>query len=99
DSGGIQEETTMLGIPCVTLRESTERPITVTQGTNVLVGSRKEAIIHHALRQLHQPVAPQRPRLWDGHAGERIIDILRQHIFYENSERIPTMLPSALETS
>jgi UDP-N-acetylglucosamine 2-epimerase (non-hydrolysing) len=99
DSGGIQEETTMLGIPCVTLRYSTERPITVTHGTNVLAGSRKEAIIHHALSQLHRPAAPQRPRFWDGRAGERIIEILSHHVFHETSKRITDMLPSALAMS
>ena len=99
DSGGIQEETTMLGIPCVTLRDSTERPITVTHGTNVLVGSRKEAIIHHALSQLHHPVAPQRPRLWDGRAGERIIEILSHHVFHKTAKRITNMLESALAMS
>jgi UDP-N-acetylglucosamine 2-epimerase (non-hydrolysing) len=99
DSGGIQEETTMLGIPCVTLRDSTERPITVTHGTNVLVGSRKETIIHHALSQLHQSVAPQRPRLWDGRAGERIIEILSYYICRGTSKGITDMLPSTLAMS
>jgi UDP-N-acetylglucosamine 2-epimerase (non-hydrolysing) len=99
DSGGIQEETTMLGIPCITLRDSTERPITVTHGTNVLVGSRKEAIIHHALSQLHQPVALHRPRLWDGRAGERIIEILSHHVFHNTAKRITNMLASALAMS
>jgi UDP-N-acetylglucosamine 2-epimerase (non-hydrolysing) len=99
DSGGIQEETTMLGIPCVTLRDSTERPITVTHGTNILVGSHKEAIIHHALSQLHQPVAHQRPRLWDGRAGERIIEILSHHVCHGTSKSITDMLPSALAVS
>jgi len=76
DSGGIQEETTVLGIPCVTLRDNTERPVTITHGTNVLAGTRKEDIIHHAFSQLSQPVKPRKPPLWDGHAGKRIIEIL-----------------------
>lgn len=74
DSGGIQEETTALGVPCLTLRDSTERPITVSEGTNRLVGTRPEAIVAAALRVLDAPrPAPGRlPPLWDGQAGERI---------------------------
>ena len=123
DSGGIQEETTVLGIPCVTLRENTERPVTITHGTNILVGTNKEKIIESAFFQLNghkqyirnqlnkpskpnefipwnaepislglnepykpnkpnrldkpdEPDQPKRPRFWDGHAGERIINVL-----------------------
>ncbi|MBI4528304.1 MAG: UDP-N-acetyl glucosamine 2-epimerase [Deltaproteobacteria bacterium] len=76
DSGGIQEETTVLGIPCVTLRENTERPVTMTQGSNVLAGTKREEIIRHALGKLHDPVQPRTPELWDGRAGERIVKIL-----------------------
>jgi UDP-N-acetylglucosamine 2-epimerase (non-hydrolysing) len=84
DSGGIQEETTMLGIPCVTLRNSTERPITVTHGTNVLAGTSHETIIHHAFNQLRQSAIPRCPRLWDGRAGERIVTILTQQYNHES---------------
>jgi len=115
DSGGMQEETTVLGIPCITLRENTERPVTTTSGTNVLAGVQKEQIISAALSQLKeynstpsksvystfttQPSAlnPQpstfntqhsklgtqysaSPPLWDGQAGQRIVDILVDRI-------------------
>lgn len=76
DSGGIQEETTVLGISCVTMRSNTERPVTVTQGTNMLAGTRKADIVSHALRKLRQSTKPKRPKFWDGRAGERIIKIL-----------------------
>jgi len=88
DSGGIQEETTILGIPCVTIRENTERPITITHGTNVVAGVKKENIIKAALSQLAvanayskqikptKPTKPNIPLLWDGKAAERIVDIL-----------------------
>jgi UDP-N-acetylglucosamine 2-epimerase (non-hydrolysing) len=77
DSGGIQEETTYLGVPCLTLRNNTERPVTVNSGTNVLVGLDPDRITAAALaaaragRSTRQP-----PALWDGHASRRILDIL-----------------------
>jgi UDP-N-acetylglucosamine 2-epimerase (non-hydrolysing) len=81
DSGGIQEETTALGVPCLTLRENTERPITISQGTNQLVGTRPERIIAAARGLLAGNSAPGRiPPLWDGHAAERIVDILRREL-------------------
>jgi UDP-N-acetylglucosamine 2-epimerase (non-hydrolysing) len=72
DSGGVQEETTFLGIPCLTARPNTERPVTITMGTNELVESRREAIVSAARRKLGQTLASRQPPLWDGHAGERI---------------------------
>ncbi len=78
DSGGIQEETTVLGVSCVTIRENTERPITVRMGTNIVAGTKKENIINTALSQLNKlnnasnPIPP----LWDGQAAKRIVDIL-----------------------
>jgi len=76
DSGGIQEETTILGVPCLTLRDSTERPITLTQGTNRLTGNSADAILaaYQAVRR--HPPHGSTPRLWDGRAAYRIIEIL-----------------------
>jgi UDP-N-acetylglucosamine 2-epimerase (non-hydrolysing) len=77
DSGGIQEETTFLGIPCFTLRDNTERPVTIRAGTNTLLGLDPAAIagIPAALAQRSQQT-PQPPPLWDGHAAERIADVI-----------------------
>ena len=79
DSGGIQEETTALGIPCITLRESTERPITVTQGTNTIVGT-DAARIRAAFRDTRDSggKAGCIPPLWDGQAASRIADVIAQ---------------------
>jgi UDP-N-acetylglucosamine 2-epimerase (non-hydrolysing) len=77
DSGGIQEETTVLGIPCITMRPNTERPITCELGTNLLVGNDPARIRAAALRTLEQPQpAPQVPEKWDGHAARRIVEVL-----------------------
>jgi UDP-N-acetylglucosamine 2-epimerase (non-hydrolysing) len=77
DSGGIQEETTALGVPCLTLRENTERPVTVTEGTNELVGQDPAKIVQAARAILNGQTKKGRvPRYWDGHASERIIEIL-----------------------
>jgi UDP-N-acetylglucosamine 2-epimerase (non-hydrolysing) len=77
DSGGIQEETTALGIPCLTIRENTERPITVTEGTNRLVGTDPARIAAEAITVLRQGVAKARiPELWDGKAAERIAQVI-----------------------
>jgi UDP-N-acetylglucosamine 2-epimerase (non-hydrolysing) len=78
DSGGIQEETTILGVPCLTVRPNTERPITISHGTNRLVTP--EEIVPLARRLLADGlVAPaEPPPLWDGHAGERIGAVLAE---------------------
>ncbi len=82
DSGGIQEETTVLGVPCLTLRPSTERPITVTSGTNRVVGSDPERIVEEALTVLESTTRPAGiPELWDGRAGERIVENLRSQLY------------------
>src|SRR6185503_2365589 len=72
DSGGIQEETTALGVPCLTLRDNTERPITITEGTNQLVGREPASIVAGARKALAGEISPRCPALWDGRAGERI---------------------------
>ncbi len=81
DSGGIQEETTALGVACLTLRDSTERPVTVTEGTNTIVGTDPIAI-EKAIEQLRRSPPPKgrRPALWDGCAATRIVDILERDL-------------------
>ncbi len=76
DSGGLQEETTALGIPCVTIRENTERPITVDIGTNVLAGTGKDAIIAAYRESLEKCSKARVPALWDGKASERIWEVV-----------------------
>lgn len=77
DSGGIQEETTILGVPCLTLRENTERPVTITQGTNIVVGSNPQRIIDECSAILRSGNKRGNiPELWDGKAARRIVDIL-----------------------
>ncbi|MCY7375379.1 MAG: UDP-N-acetylglucosamine 2-epimerase (non-hydrolyzing) [Pyrinomonadaceae bacterium] len=78
DSGGLQEETTALSIPCLTLRENTERPITISHGTNILVGTNPTKIKQTALEVLSRKNLADKkiPPLWDGHAAERICDSL-----------------------
>src|SRR5205823_2336806 len=80
DSGGLQEESTALGIPCLTLRDNTERPITVTQGTNCVVGSDPEAILAGFWKAYSSPAPAARPDLWDGRTAGRIADVLRQFL-------------------
>lgn len=79
DSGGIQEETTALGIPCLTLRQNTERPITVTEGTNRVVGNDPEAIKREAINALDHPTTTARvPERWDGQTARRIVDAIEE---------------------
>ncbi len=76
DSGGVQEETTVLGVPCLTLRDNTERPITVSEGTNTVVGRDPDRIVDAARRVLRDGVVARFPPLWDGAAGERVADVV-----------------------
>ncbi len=79
DSGGIQEETTVLGVPCLTLRENTERPVTIESGTNRLAGTRAESILAAWQASQANPQTGQMPPLWDGEAGKRCVAALKQH--------------------
>jgi UDP-N-acetylglucosamine 2-epimerase (non-hydrolysing) len=79
DSGGIQEETTILAVPCLTLRDNTERPVTVALGTNRLIGSDPTAIMRAVGEVLSVPMpVPSPPPLWDGSAAQRIVAILER---------------------
>jgi len=80
DSGGVQEETTFLGVPCLTVRANTERPITIELGTNILVGQDMQSLHRELARILNGDAKKgQIPPLWDGHAAERIADIIDHH--------------------
>jgi len=81
DSGGIQQETTSLGVPCLTIRENTERPITITQGTNVLCGYNQNKIIKETNKILAGKQKKSKiPKYWDGHTAERIIKMLNNNL-------------------
>jgi UDP-N-acetylglucosamine 2-epimerase (non-hydrolysing) len=80
DSGGIQEETTVLGVPCLTVRGNTERPVTIKEGTNQLVGVDPEKILEKACAVVEKGFKPRGvPKFWDGRASERILTVLFQH--------------------
>ena len=77
DSGGIQSETTYLGIPCITLRETTEKPVTLNEGTNVIVGNDKEKIILESIKVLNGDIQNHKiPELWDGKTAKRIVEVI-----------------------
>lgn len=81
DSGGLQEETTALGVPCITIRENTERPVTVDEGSNVLAGTDPVCIISETKKVLSgQGKQGRRPQLWDGHAAQRIVAVLDEQL-------------------
>ena len=97
DSGGVQEETTMLNVPCVTLRRNTERPITVTAGTNILAGdgpSAALAIIDRTLAGSARRAPPPAPEKWDGRAASRIVDVLEvrsRQMFFSAVSAVPAV--------
>ena len=81
DSGGIQEETTYLGIPCLTMRANTERPVTIDLGTNVLIGTDREKLLHHVDEiMLGRFKTGEIPPQWDGHAAPRIVRVLQEEL-------------------
>ena len=89
DSGGVQEETTYLGVPCFTLRENTERPVTIRRGTNVLLGldPRRIADVPSLLARAVTP--PQAPEGWDGSAAARLADVVVGALVGESSDNLP----------
>lgn len=93
DSGGIQEETTALGVPCLTLRDNTERPATVEQGTNVLAGTRRDTILAAWEQFRRQPKSGRIPPLWDGAAAERCLEVFRNY-FYGVARNQPEFAPA-----
>lgn len=82
DSGGLQEESTALGIPCLTLRKNTERPITISEGSNHLAGNDQTSILNCAEQALADRTAiRQRPQLWDGKAADRIVKTIKERLY------------------
>jgi UDP-N-acetylglucosamine 2-epimerase (non-hydrolysing) len=91
DSGGIQEETTFLGVPCLTMRTTTERPVTTAVGTNRLIGGDVNTLKLHVDRILSgDRPAGRRPPLWDGHAGDRIAAVLARHFVSRQVDVAPS---------
>lgn len=84
DSGGIQEETTALGVPCLTLRENTERPVTIECGTNILAGTSSESILKAWRESVSNPKNGRIPPFWDGNAGQRAHEALREYFLCSN---------------
>ena len=88
DSGGVQEETTVLGVPCLTLRDNTERPVTIEYGTNRLAGTRKETILDAWNQSRADRRERQIPPLWDGQAGPRCHAVLRQFLLAQRATEL-----------
>lgn len=96
DSGGIQEETTILQVPCLTMRENTERPITIEQGTNRLVGTDPKNILQAALETLNAaPRSLTPPEFWDGKASARILDVLERSLGASEPRRLTPIFTQA----
>lgn len=97
DSGGVQEETTILGVPCITLRDNTERPVTLEHGTNVLVGADSEKIIREFSRVLAGARRPMpAPHFWDGHAARRIVRTLVEELMPSLNSAAPSWSAEAV---
>jgi UDP-N-acetylglucosamine 2-epimerase (non-hydrolysing) len=96
DSGGIQEETTALGVPCVTVRDNTERPVTVQLGTNILAGTKRETISAAIQKQLAFRGVRRIPEMWDGRAGARIVGILAERLI-THVLAIPELQPETVQ--
>jgi UDP-N-acetylglucosamine 2-epimerase (non-hydrolysing) len=95
DSGGIQEETTCLGVPCVTVRENTERPVTVTVGTNVLAGVSRDGIRAAIRRQIRSKTTGPVPELWDGRSAARILDAICREVEGKRSALSSAAIPAS----
>ncbi len=92
DSGGTQEETTILGVPCLTLRQNMERPITVTHGTNRVIGTDPRMIAVEVFQALQSPPRPSAPPpLWDGQAARRIMKILAACCEHQTPTQSPSL--------
>jgi UDP-N-acetylglucosamine 2-epimerase (non-hydrolysing) len=97
DSGGVQEETTAMGIPCLTVRENTERPITLTEGTNLLVGLDGRRLVEEARKVLRGKGKKGRiPKLWDGRASARIVQTLADHFTSKDAAKQVDVHPIAV---
>jgi UDP-N-acetylglucosamine 2-epimerase (non-hydrolysing) len=97
DSGGVQEETTAMGIPCLTVRENTERPITLTEGTNLLVGLDGRRLVEEARKVLRGKGKKGRiPKLWDGRASARIVQTLADHFISKRAAKQVDVQPIAV---
>ena len=95
DSGGVQEETTALGIPCLTLRDNTERPVTIELGTNLLAGTRRSTILEAWNEMTVRPKVGRIPPLWDGAAAQRCMAVIREY-FETSRESVEERLESTL---
>jgi UDP-N-acetylglucosamine 2-epimerase (non-hydrolysing) len=95
DSGGIQEETTCLGVHCVTVRENTERPVTVNCGTNVIAGTQAEGIRKAIQEQCARQLTNRVPEKWDGMAGTRIVGVIASEIGRKTAEQTDVVAPAA----
>jgi UDP-N-acetylglucosamine 2-epimerase (non-hydrolysing) len=99
DSGGVQEETTALRVPCVTLRDNTERPVTIECGTNVLGGTTRDSIVQAIRKQLSRRQRTEIPDLWDGRAASRIVGILAERLMHNSHLPVPSASRDALALS